>query len=213
MIGNPFRPLSGQLIDYCAIRYYVDDVCASFRESVNVVFYGKLGNLYIIWLTRNFPTFDIFGFKRQFNDWTRYEIYISENEMADPTKVENRIQYEVERFLDTFMSVENKKEEKWTMYFKVHAANDKKFKYKKFIFSGPATIVLWEDGTKTVVTASPDREWDPYSGVAIAFMKKALGNKNGHRNRKIMKDINDALAAREKRAAKKETKNGETLNT
>ena len=81
------------------------------------------------------------------------------------------------------------------MYFKSHIVNDKKFKYKKFIFSGPATIILWEDGTKTVVKCSPDRTFDPYSGVAIAFMKKALGNKNGHRNKKIIKDIEDAIKA------------------
>lgn len=85
--------------------------------------------------------------------------------------------------------------------FKLFIKNpeDESFKYKKIIFSKRATIILWEDGTKTVVIASPDRDWDPYSGVAIAFMKKALGNKNGHRNKKIMNDIYDALNAREKR--------------
>ncbi len=83
------------------------------------------------------------------------------------------------------------------------------FKYKKIIFSGPATIILWKDGTKTVVKCSPGRFCDPYSGVAIAFMKKALGNKSGHRNKKIMNDIYDALNAMKK----KEEKNGETENS
>ena len=181
-IDNPFHPVSGQLVDYCAIRYYVDDARASFRESVNVVFYGKIANMYIIWLTRNFPTFDIFGCKRQFEDWTRYEVYISESEMSDLIKVEDRIRYEVGRFLDTFMSIknENRKDEK-EMHHRTHEEivsefklimkrpEDKSFKYKKIIFSGPATIILWEDGTKTVVKCSPDRPFDPYNGVAIAF--------------------------------------------
>ena len=49
---------------------------------------------------------------------------------------------------------------------------------KKVIFSGPATIVLWRDGTKTVVKYQED-DANPYSrltGLALCFSKKALGN-------------------------------------
>lgn len=52
-----------------------------------------------------------------------------------------------------------------------------KFEYKKIIFNGPCTIILWKDGTKTIAKTSSDEEvFDPEKGVAICFMKKMLGH-------------------------------------
>ena len=48
---------------------------------------------------------------------------------------------------------------------------------KTVIFNGPATIVLWEDGTKTVVKCSERDTLDPEKGLAMAIAKKALGNR------------------------------------
>lgn len=48
-------------------------------------------------------------------------------------------------------------------------------KIKKVIYNGPATIVFWKDGTKTVVKCK-DEEYDPEKGLAMAITKKALGN-------------------------------------
>lgn len=47
---------------------------------------------------------------------------------------------------------------------------------KKVIFNDPATIVLWDDGTKTVVKAQ-NEPFDPEKGLAMAIAKKYLGNK------------------------------------
>ena len=47
---------------------------------------------------------------------------------------------------------------------------------KKIIFSGPCTIILWEDGTKTMARTSEGEEFDPEKGVAICFMKKIIGH-------------------------------------
>lgn len=44
------------------------------------------------------------------------------------------------------------------------------------IFNDPATIVLWGDGTKTVVKCSENDIYDPEKGLAMAISKKALGN-------------------------------------
>ena len=47
---------------------------------------------------------------------------------------------------------------------------------KKVIFNGPATIILWDDGTKTVVKC---KDGDPYSkeaGFALCLLKKLSGN-------------------------------------
>lgn len=48
---------------------------------------------------------------------------------------------------------------------------------KNVIFSNPATIVLWSDGTKTVVKCQENDIYDPEKGLAMAISKKALGNK------------------------------------
>ena len=47
--------------------------------------------------------------------------------------------------------------------------------------SVPATIVYWTDGTKTVVKAV-NEEYDPEKGIAMAFMKKTLGNRGNYFN-------------------------------
>lgn len=53
---------------------------------------------------------------------------------------------------------------------------------KDVIFNDPATIVLWADGTKTVVKTQEGDEYDPEKGLAMAISKKALGNKHEYYN-------------------------------
>lgn len=57
---------------------------------------------------------------------------------------------------------------------------------KKLIFNPPATIVFWNDGTKTVVKCQNYEEFDPEKGLAMAFFKKMHGNK-GHYFEEIKK--------------------------
>lgn len=47
---------------------------------------------------------------------------------------------------------------------------------QKVIFNEPATIVIWDDGTKTVVKCGERDVYDPEKGLALCFMKKMLGN-------------------------------------
>ena len=47
---------------------------------------------------------------------------------------------------------------------------------RKVIFNNPATIVLWSDGTKTVVKCGPDDIFDKEKGLAMAIVKKMAGN-------------------------------------
>lgn len=56
---------------------------------------------------------------------------------------------------------------------------DKKLetRIKDVIFNPPATIVKWDDGTKTVVKVQNGEDYDPEKGLAMAISKKALGNK------------------------------------
>ena len=57
----------------------------------------------------------------------------------------------------------------------------KPFAVKNVIFNDPATVVFWEDGTKTVVKAQ-DEPYDPEKGLAMAFSKKMFGNEGNYYN-------------------------------
>lgn len=47
---------------------------------------------------------------------------------------------------------------------------------KDIIINDPATIILWKDGTKTVVKCQNEDIFDPGTGIAMAILKKLYGN-------------------------------------
>lgn len=47
---------------------------------------------------------------------------------------------------------------------------------KKVIYNGPATIILWNDGTKTVVKCKEGDSYSPEAGFALAVFKRLTGN-------------------------------------
>lgn len=51
---------------------------------------------------------------------------------------------------------------------------------KNVIFSDPATIIFWEDGTKTVVKTQDGEEYDKEKGFAMAVCKKVFGNERDY---------------------------------
>ena len=66
-------------------------------------------------------------------------------------------------------------------YFKPNTTNTTKLpEIKDVIFNEPATIVMWSDGTKTVVKCQEGENYDPEKGMAMAISKKALGNKGNY---------------------------------
>ena len=52
----------------------------------------------------------------------------------------------------------------------------------KVIFNEPATIIIWDDGTKTVVKAQKGEVFDKEKGLAMAICKKAFGNNGNYYN-------------------------------
>ena len=62
---------------------------------------------------------------------------------------------------------------------------------KKVIFCGPATTILWKDGTKTTVKCSDEDVWENEVGIAMCYLKKLLGNKGNYNNifREAMKVV------------------------
>lgn len=55
----------------------------------------------------------------------------------------------------------------------------KTLEIKKVIFNNPATIVYWEDCSKTVVKCEKEK-YDPEKGLAMAIAKRSLGNKGNY---------------------------------
>lgn len=58
---------------------------------------------------------------------------------------------------------------------------------KKIIFNGPATIVMWTDGTKTVVKQSKLDNYDYEKGFAMCVVKKVFGDQYAY-IRKLVKE-------------------------
>jgi len=53
----------------------------------------------------------------------------------------------------------------------------KKYIPKQVIFNPPATIVIWKDGTKTIVKCY-NEDFDFEKGFAMAYLKKVFGGRN-----------------------------------
>jgi hypothetical protein len=66
-------------------------------------------------------------------------------------------------------------------FTKPHLDVDIRKYIKKVVFNDPATIIFWNDDTKTVVKAEGEA-FDPEKGLAMAIAKKALGNKHDYYN-------------------------------
>lgn len=74
--------------------------------------------------------------------------------------------------------------------------NNSKFEIKEVKFNGPATIVFWKDGTKTVVKCGPHDKIDYEKGLAMAITKRALGD-SGHYYETIKKYAGEEMTKAE----------------
>ena len=72
----------------------------------------------------------------------------------------------------------------------------------RVVFSEPATIVFWTDGTKTVVKCMPGEKFEKYAGFMAACMKKMFGSTS--RAKAIM---NECIYDQPKPEKKKKKKN------
>lgn len=92
--------------------------------------------------------------------------------------------YKIGQLIVDIKKEDNNMERARTDYSKLSSKYRSKstcLKIKNVIFNPPATIVFWEDGTKTVVKCQ-NEIFDPEKGLAMAFMKNALGNKSNYFN-------------------------------
>ena len=58
---------------------------------------------------------------------------------------------------------------------------------ERVVYSGPATIVFWADGDKTVVKCMEGEKFERYAGFAAACMKKMFGSTS--RAKAIMNEV------------------------
>lgn len=75
----------------------------------------------------------------------------------------------------------------WATFTKPMITTKVKPGIKDVIFNGPATIVMWSDGTKTVVKAQKGsngkiEKIDKEKGLAMAIVKKVYGDNKGNYN-------------------------------
>ena len=68
----------------------------------------------------------------------------------------------------------------------LHASN---LQPKRIIHSGPATIVFWEDGTKTVVKLSENDIYDEYDAFTAALAIKIFGSNSAVK--KLIKNVTE----------------------
>lgn len=69
------------------------------------------------------------------------------------------------------------------------------------LYYDPATIVCWSDGTKTKVVCEKSDTYNPTAGLALACIKKMLGNKSFHQ---LLIDWNPETIGVHKQLSKKE---------
>ena len=79
--------------------------------------------------------------------------------------------------LSPYPTIGKKKEVKKPVdSFETKQSTNRRVKIKDVIFSDPATIVFWDDNTKTVVKTRGGEKYDKEKGLAMAIIKKITGN-------------------------------------
>ena len=73
-------------------------------------------------------------------------------------------------------TAEKKEAKKPVDSFETKQSTNRRVKIRDVIFSDPATIVFWNDNTKTVVKTRGGEKYDKEKGLAMAIIKKITGN-------------------------------------
>ena len=108
------------------------------------------------------------------------EVTISTNELNTITLRKKDITLRKKDERGNEIPVEKKSTIRYNCHTSVSASSISVPAIKKVIFNYPATIVLWSDGSKTVVKCQDGEIYDPEKGLAMAISKKALGNKGDY---------------------------------
>lgn len=76
---------------------------------------------------------------------------------------------------------------------KLNFTSSKAFTFKEFVkkvyFNEPYTIVIWNDGTKTIVKCAEGCKYDKYTGLVTCFLNKLMGNYGFSQFKKLARDF------------------------
>ena len=111
-----------------------------------------------------------------FLDCRRDKYELSENLIGDIKTVIGHLENRIDNNNMYYVGGRHLGESYMTYWRFIYEKERDKFEIKDVIFNDPATIVLWADGTKTVVKAE-NEPFDPEKGLAMAISKRALGGK------------------------------------
>lgn len=75
--------------------------------------------------------------------------------------------------------------------FTIRITETKENTIKRVIFNNPATIILWENGTKTVVKVQEGDKYDKRVGFLMCYLKGIVGNKT------LLKEVEKWLSEKE----------------
>lgn len=84
--------------------------------------------------------------------------------------------------------LDKKATEKLNEQFRGYKYVPRQYKPKRIIYNDPATIVFWEDGTKTVVKRAKGEKFNKYNAFTAALAKKMFGN-NSRVNKVVAEGI------------------------
>ena len=154
---------------------YAENDIATIKTLYNKMY--KLEQKYIESVIFNYPATIVF-----WNDRTKTVVKVTDGETFDPEKglamaIAKKYFGNTSNYYEVF--------KKWLTKDKTVGNKIPEYKrnrhIKNVIFNDPATIVFWNDGTKTVVKVQNEK-FDPEKGLAMAIAKKYFGNHGNYYN-------------------------------
>ena len=116
-------------------------------------------------------------------DAAAHTIEISNSDLAGKVDILClRFRDDTYRITADFMELSDCPVGKWNCLPPIGVAWPRTPHIKKVIFNPPATIVMWDDGTKTVVKVQDGDTWDSEKGLALAIIKKTMGLKEFYKH-------------------------------
>lgn len=135
----------------------------------------------------------LFGYRPMSINYPEYFLKLKEESQNKISDIQDILDYNIATVYDTVReATERTIYDQMVLYYqptepyKLSFKEDKNMNcdirsnIKDVIFSDRVTVILWKDGTKTMVRAGKREHYDPEKGFAMAVCKKMFGNKGNY---------------------------------
>lgn len=129
----------------------------------------------------------LFGYRPMSFNYPEYFLKLKEESQNKISDVQDILDYNVAKYFGAVHEASEReamdriKYEKMALLKEETTMNcDMRSNIKDVIFSDRVTVILWKDGTKTMVRAGKHEDYDPEKGFAMAVCKKMFGNKGNY---------------------------------